>query len=104
MADCIFCKIIGGKIPSKIIYEDERCVVFHDINPKSRIHLLIVPKKHIETVSKVTEEDYPLLAHLIKVANKLAKDEGTKGYQLLFNVGKEAGQIVFHVHLHMMGR
>jgi len=85
------------------VYEDEMCVAFKDINPKARVHLLVVPRKHIPTVADLDENDEFLAGHLITVARKLAQNNDCKGYQLLFNVGKEAGQIVFHVHLHLMG-
>lgn len=104
MEDCLFCKIIDKQVDSEIIYEDDICVAFKDINPKSRVHLLIVPRKHISMVSDMDEGDEEMMGHLIKVANQLAEKNECKGYQLLFNVGKEAGQIIFHVHLHLMGR
>ncbi len=104
MEDCLFCKIIDKQINSEIIYEDDICVAFKDINPKSRVHLLIVPRKHIPKVSDMEEGDEKMMGHLIKVAKELAEKNECKGYQLLFNVGKEVGQIIFHVHLHLMGR
>lgn len=104
MEDCLFCKIIDKQINSEIIYEDDICIAFKDINPKSRVHLLIVPRKHIPKVSDMEEGDEKMMGHLIKVAKELAEKNECKGYQLLFNVGKEAGQIIFHVHLHLMGR
>lgn len=103
MADCIFCKIINKKIPAVFQYEDEKCVAFNDIRPKSRVHILLVPRKHIPTVADLEEGDEKLMGHLTKVAKELAKKFECKGYQLLFNVGREAGQIVFHVHMHLMG-
>lgn len=103
MEDCIFCKIIDKKISSKIEYEDDKCVAFWDINPKARVHLLLCPRKHIPTIADLEEGDEKLIGHLVKVAKELATQKGCKGYQLLFNVGREAGQIIFHVHLHLMG-
>lgn len=102
--DCLFCKIIEKKIPGKIEYEDEKCIAFHDIYPKSRVHLLICPKKHIPTIADLEEGDEKIIGHLVKVAKELAVTHECKGYQLLFNVGKEAGQVIFHVHLHLMGK
>lgn len=102
--DCLFCNIIDKKIPGKIEYEDERCIAFYDIHPKSRVHLLICPKKHIPTIADLEEGDEKVIGHLVKVAKELAVKHDCKGYQLLFNVGKEAGQVIFHVHLHLMGR
>lgn len=103
MEDCIFCKIIGKEIPATVQYEDERCLAFDDIHPKTRVHILLVPKKHIPTIADLEEGDEREIGHLVKTAKELAKKHGCKGYQLLFNVGKEAGQVVFHVHLHLMG-
>lgn len=102
MTTCLFCKIIAKEIPGKIQYEDERCLAFDDIHPKARVHILLVPKKHIPTVADLEEGDEKIIGHLVKVAKELAKKHKCKGYQLLFNVGKEAGQIVFHVHMHLM--
>ena len=104
MEDCLFCKIIDKQFDSEIVYEDDICVAFKDINPKARVHLLIEPKKHIAKISDMQEGDERIIGHLIKVAKDLAEKNECKGYQLLFNVGKEAGQIIFHVHLHLMGR
>ncbi len=103
MSDCLFCKIIARKIPSTIRYEDELCIAFNDIAPKKRVHILLVPKKHIPTIADLQEGDEKIVGHLVKTAKDLAAKFECKGYQLLFNVGKEAGQIVFHVHLHLMG-
>lgn len=101
--DCIFCKIRDKEIPSGFEYEDEKCIVISDIHPKDRIHLLIVPKKHIPTVTDVTEEDEHLLGHLVVTGKKLAKDKNLIGYKLQFNVGASGGQEVFHIHLHVIG-
>ena len=103
MEECLFCKIIDKQLESDIVYEDDKCIAFNDINPKSRVHILVVPRKHIPKVSDMEDGDQELMGHLIKVANKLAENNACKGYQLLFNVGKEVGQIIFHVHLHLMG-
>lgn len=102
MHDCLFCKIINKEVDSDIVYEDDICVAFKDINPKARVHLLIVPKKHIASIADIEEKDEALMGHLIFVAKKLAAQNDAKGYQLQFNVGKEAGQIIFHIHLHLM--
>jgi histidine triad (HIT) family protein len=104
MQDCLFCKILNKEINSEIVHEDDTCVAFKDINPKARVHLLIVPKKHIDSIALMEEGDEVIMGHLINVAKKLAEQNDCKGYQLLFNVGREAGQIIFHVHLHLMGR
>jgi len=102
--DCLFCKIINKEVDSDIVYEDDKCVAFKDINPKARVHLLVVPRKHIPTIADLEEGDEALMGHLIGVAKKLAAENNCSSYQLLFNVGREAGQIIFHVHLHLMGR
>ncbi|MFA6521565.1 MAG: HIT domain-containing protein [Candidatus Gracilibacteria bacterium] len=103
MDDCLFCKIIEKQIPGKIQHEDDVCMAFDDIHPKARIHVLLVPKKHISTIADMVEGDEKIIGHLIKTAKDLAVKLECKGYKLLFNVGKEAGQVVFHVHLHLMG-
>jgi len=104
MDDCIFCKIIKKEIPSEIIYEDDDVVAFNDISPKARTHVLIVPKKHIDTIKDLKEDeaDEELVGKMILAARNIAKEKNLDGYQLLFNVGKSAGQIVFHIHLHLM--
>jgi histidine triad (HIT) family protein len=103
--DCIFCKIIAKEIPGDILYEDEQVLAFRDIQPATPIHILIVPKKHIPSVNEATEEDEKLLGHLHLVAKKIAQDEGIaeRGYRLVINTGKEGGQVIFHIHLHLMG-
>jgi histidine triad (HIT) family protein len=103
MEDCLFCKIISREINSEIVHEDDICVAFKDINPRKRVHLLIVPKKHIPKISDIENGDEKIIGHLVKIAKELADKNKCKGYQLLFNVGKEAGQIIMHVHLHLMG-
>ncbi|MGB9848121.1 MAG: histidine triad nucleotide-binding protein [Patescibacteria group bacterium] len=104
MEDCIFCKIINKEIPSEIVLENERFIVFKDINPKSEIHLLIVPKKHIVNLNEVKEEDKELLGEMFlmakQLANKLSLIE--KGYKLVMNVGRGGGQVIDHLHLHFL--
>lgn len=103
MDDCLFCKIIAKNLDSEIVHEDDICVAFKDIHPKSRVHLLIVPRKHISKISDLEEGDEKIIGHLIKVAKDLAEKNSCDSYKLLFNVGEAAGQVIFHVHLHMMG-
>ncbi|MCL4476530.1 MAG: histidine triad nucleotide-binding protein [Nitrospirae bacterium] len=105
MSDCIFCKIIEKKIPSKVVYEDEHSLVFEDINPQAPVHALVIPKKHIPTLLDITEEDNPLIAHLVKVANKIARDKGIaeRGFRIVTNCNPESGQTVYHIHLHVLG-
>jgi histidine triad (HIT) family protein len=105
MTSCIFCKIGARELPAKMVYEDDLAFAFHDINPKAPVHILICPKKHIPTLNDVTPEDHASLARLFEVAAKIAKDFGVdqRGYRAIFNVNAEAGQTVFHLHLHVMG-
>lgn len=100
--DCIFCKIAAKQLPSTIEYEDENFVVFHDIHPKAPLHLLIIPRKHIHSVDHLEQEDKTLMGELILVAQKVAREKSLKGYKLLINVGREGGQEVDHLHLHLL--
>lgn len=103
--ECIFCKIIEGEIPSKAIYNDELVYAFYDVQPKAPVHILIVPKKHIVSVDDFTTADNALLVHMFDIAKQIAKRKGISesGYRLIFNTGKDAGQTVFHAHLHILG-
>ena len=103
--DCIFCKIISGEIPSKIVYQDEDIVVFPDINPATPLHLLIITRKHIPSLAGMTDAETPLAGKMVKAANKIAREHGLaeKGYRLTINSGADAGQVVPHLHMHLMG-
>ena len=103
--DCIFCRIISGDIPSDILYQDEQVVAFRDINPKAPVHLLLVPRKHIESVAELSEDEASIMGHLVTVANRLAREAviSRKGYRLVVNSGPEGGQEVPHLHLHLLG-
>mgnify|MGYP002515987050 FL=1 len=104
MEDCIFCKIIRGEIPCKKIYEDSEFLAFHDINPAAPIHFLIIPKKHIVSLADVTAEDTELLGRLMALVPKLAKENGcTDGFRTIINTGKNGGQAVAHLHIHVLG-
>ena len=105
MSECIFCKIIKGEIPSTNVYKDEQVSAFRDINPVAPTHILIVPNKHIDSVNMMIVDDEPLIGHLFTVAKQLAAQEGISegGYRLVVNTGAEAGQTVFHIHLHLLG-
>ncbi len=104
MSECIFCKIIAGEVPSKIVYEDDKVVAFEDINPQAPVHILVVPRKHIAKVDEMTPEDEPLLGHMVFVAKEIAKVKGLdEGYRLVLNNGPAGGQAVFHIHLHLLG-
>ena len=103
--DCIFCQIVSGKIPSDIVYQDEEVIAFRDINPKAPVHILVIPKRHIPSLDQLKEGDSALVAHMVEVANKLAEGEGVaqKGYRLAINCGQEGGQLVPHLHMHLLG-
>jgi histidine triad (HIT) family protein len=102
---CIFCKIIKGEMPGAIVYKDEDITAFHDIHPVAPVHLLLVPNKHIESVNEVLPEDEPVLGRLFTVARKLAEEKGidSDGYRLIVNTGRHSGQVVFHLHMHLIG-
>lgn len=103
--DCIFCKIVAGEIPSTQVYRDEQVTAFRDINPAAPVHVLIVPNRHIASVNDLTAEDEPLIGHLFSVAKQIAAEEGIaeSGYRLIINTGPDGGQVVFHLHLHLLG-
>ncbi len=101
--DCIFCKIVTNAVPAKKIYEDDDVIAFHDIRPLARIHFLIVPKQHIETLKECQPAHQALLGKMLLLAAKLAEEQGLVGYKTQINVGREGGQEVFHLHLHVFG-
>ena len=105
MSDCLFCKIIRGEIPSDKVYEDETIYAFKDINPKAPVHLLIIPKKHYPTLNELPDEEMEIIAKIHCVIKKLAADFGVaeSGYRVLANTNKEGGQVVYHVHYHLIG-
>ncbi|MFC2002589.1 histidine triad nucleotide-binding protein [Chloroflexota bacterium] len=103
--ECIFCQIVAGKVPSEIRYQDEEVVAFPDINPEAPTHLLIVPKTHIPSLAHLSEKESSLIGHMVKVANQLAKEAGVseRGYRLVINCGEEGGQLIPHLHMHLIG-
>jgi histidine triad (HIT) family protein len=103
--ECIFCRIVAGELPADIVYQDEDFLAFRDIMPKAPIHVLIIPKAHIESVAELTDGQQELAGRLIILAKNLAKKEGIarKGYRLVINCGPEGGQVVPHLHLHLLG-
>ncbi len=105
MQTCLFCKIANRELPGKIIYEDDRSVAFEDINPKAPVHILIIPRRHLATLLDATQSDDRLLGHLLLVANDIARQKGIaeRGFRLVLNCNSEGGQVVFHLHLHMLG-
>ncbi len=102
MTDCIFCKIANKEIDTEFLYEDDECVIFKDRNPKAATHLLVVPKKHIPTLNDVEKGDSKLISHLLMCSKDIAEKLGLVGYNLQINVGKEGGQEIFHLHIHLM--
>ena len=103
--DCIFCQIVAGKLTSEIVYQDEEVIAFPDINPQAPVHLLIIPKRHIPSLTHLSEAETRLMGHMVNIANQLAKREGVseRGYRLVINCGKEGGQLVPHLHMHLLG-
>lgn len=103
--DCLFCKIANKEVKGDIVYEDDKFVAFKDIKPKAPVHLLIVPRKHIESVNKLEEEDKELIGEMFLTAKRIAQKMGVDktGYRLMFNVGRDSGQLVDHLHLHLIG-
>jgi len=102
--NCIFCKIIEKKIPSKIVFEDESVIAFEDVNPQAPVHILVVPKKHIPEIHSMTGEDRELVGHLFFTAKRIADEKklDANGYRMVINNGRGAGQTVFHIHLHIL--
>ncbi|WP_319525268.1 histidine triad nucleotide-binding protein [uncultured Desulfosarcina sp.] len=103
--DCLFCKIANGRMDTEFLYKNEQLVVFRDINPHAPVHLLIVPKRHIRSINDLAPEDGSILAEMILTAKEMARKENVdqSGYKLLFNVEKGGGQVIFHLHLHLIG-
>ena len=103
--DCIFCRIVAGQVPADIIYQDEQIVAFRDINPVAPVHVLVIPRKHIPSLASLSQADFAIIGDMVKVANELARREGIaeKGYRLVMNSGKEGGQLVPHLHMHLLG-
>ena len=102
---CIFCKIVNKELPSKIEYEDEKYMAFYDINPKAPIHLLIIPKKHVENLNDLDESDIGIVSDMALLAKNLAKKMGIdkSGYRIVINNGPDSGQEVYHIHMHLLG-
>jgi len=102
--NCIFCKIIDKKIPAKIVFEDELALAFEDLNPQAKVHVLIVPRKHIPDIHHMSPTDQELIGHLFLIAQTIASQKGLEkgGYRMVINNGLDAGQTVFHLHLHLL--
>jgi histidine triad (HIT) family protein len=105
MPDCLFCNIINGEIHGSIVYEDDRIIAFNDINPQAPTHVLVLPKRHIATLNDLAADDDQLVGELVRRAAAIAKERGISsgGFRTVFNTNREAGQTVFHIHLHLLG-
>jgi len=105
MSDCLFCKIIAGDIPADIVYQDDDVIAFRDINPQAPTHVLVIPRKHIATINDLTPGDAPLVGQMYLATKTVAEQEGIAdaGYRSVFNCNRDAGQVVFHIHLHVLG-
>lgn len=103
LADCIFCKIVKKELPSQVLHESQDVVIIPDIRPSAPVHYLAITKKHIASIKNITSNDEALLGHLIRMAKESAERLGLTGYKLVFNVGKDGGQIIDHIHLHILG-
>ena len=105
MSDCLFCKMANGTIPVPRVHDDAQCFAIRDINPQAPTHVLVIPKKHVATTNELTEGDEQLAGHLLRIGAQIAKGAGidASGFRLVFNTNGDAGQTVFHVHLHVLG-
>ena len=103
MKDCLFCKIVRGEIPSTRVYEDEHVLAFRDIAPQAPVHILVIPKEHIDSALEITAENSRLAAKCMEAVAKIAKNEDLSGFRVITNIGAEGGQTVFHLHFHILG-
>ena len=102
---CVFCKIVKGELPAKVVYEDDLIMAFHDINPQRKVHVLVIPKKHIASLNELTEEDKEVMGHLMVKIPEIAQKMGIAqdGYRVIVNTGKHGGQEVYHIHFPLLG-
>ena len=102
---CVFCKIVNREIPAKIVYEDDKVMAFHDINPQAPVHILVIPKEHIPTVNDLEEKHKELIGHIFLVIKEIAKEMGIaeSGYRVLVNCNRDGGQEIYHIHFHLLG-
>lgn len=105
MEDCIFCQIAAGEIPAEIVYEDDKVIAFKDIKPAAPVHILLIPRRHIATFNDLEAQDRELMGHMAMVLKELAAVQGLSdnGYRILLNCGSEGGQVVYHIHYHLLG-
>lgn len=103
--DCLFCRIVAGEIPSSQVYEDDLCIAFNDISPQAPTHVLIVPRRHVDSLDTAGEADKDLIGHLLLAAGQIARDRGfaSNGYRVVLNTNADGGQTVFHLHVHLLG-
>ncbi|HEX8072599.1 MAG TPA: histidine triad nucleotide-binding protein [Pyrinomonadaceae bacterium] len=103
--NCIFCQIVAGEVPAEIIHQDEQSMVFRDTNPQAPVHVLVVPREHLESLDEATQREEAMLGHLLRVAARVANEQGLSesGYRTVINTGAGAGQSVFHLHVHVLG-
>jgi histidine triad (HIT) family protein len=102
-ADCLFCKIVAGKLPSTVLFEDDRVFAFKDVHPQAPFHALIVPRKHVATLDDFAADDAALVGHMLLTAKRLAAEASLPGYRVAMNVQRAGGQVIFHAHLHVLG-
>jgi histidine triad (HIT) family protein len=105
MADCLFCKVVAGQVPATVVFQNDHVVAFQDITPRAPTHLLIVPRRHIATLNELSPEDDALVGEMVRAAAAIAKEQrlAERGYRTVFNCNADAGQTVFHIHLHLLG-
>ncbi|HEX8844972.1 MAG TPA: histidine triad nucleotide-binding protein [Pyrinomonadaceae bacterium] len=103
--DCLFCRIVAGELPAEVIYRDQRVIAFRDVNPQAPVHVLVIPLDHLDSLDDAGQRDEALLGHLLRVAARVANEEGLSeaGYRTVINTGAGAGQSVFHLHVHVLG-
>lgn len=101
--ECLFCQIARGGVPAEMVYQDDQVVAFRDIHPKAPVHILVVPREHIQSIAHLENDRSDVLAEVLYTAKRVAAEKGLKGYKLVFNVGREGGQVIDHLHLHLLG-
>jgi histidine triad (HIT) family protein len=101
--NCLFCRIIEGKIPGDFVHQDDRCVVIRDINPQAPMHVLVIPREHMESLADASQKEEGLLGHLLRVGARVANEQERESYRTVINTGAESGQSVFHLHVHVLG-
>lgn len=101
--DCVFCKISAREIPAAVVFEDDQVMAFDDMNPKAPVHILVIPKQHIESIARLEADHSQILAKLVYTAKRIAAERDLAGYKLVFNVGRAGGQVIDHLHLHLLG-